>query len=157
MKKILLIALCVVISLGLFSCKNKENDEKSKKISESSAEKLISVEFINEVVKADVWILPQTEENLKSSLWGTATISKIKAGERKTVKIKENEEKTYIIRLIDTEKAYFSVNDVVLDNNYSIVFKTDESKYDAVISVFDENGVETNSAIKAFQGVLGAN
>ena len=116
--------------------------------------KTISVTFINEVEEADIWILPQTEENLKTSLWGTATISKLKSGERKTVGINGSSEK-YIVRIIDVDHAYYSADDIVLQDNYTIRFQTNESKYEASIVTSDTSGNAVTSE-NVFQGVLGA-
>ena len=122
----------------------------------SELNKTISVTFINDVEKADIWILPQTKENLKTSLWGTATISKLKPGEKKTISINDFEEGRYIVRIIDDDKAFYSANDIVLKENYTIRFKTDETKYEAELVTLDQNG-EAVSKTEAFQGVLGAN
>lgn len=122
----------------------------------SESNKTISVTFINDVEKADIWILPQTKENLKTSLWGTATISKLKPGEKKTISINDFEEGRYIVRIIDDDKAFYSANDIVLKENYTIRFKTDETKYEAELVTLDQNG-EAVSKTEAFQGVLGAN
>lgn len=122
----------------------------------SESNKTISVTFINDVEKADIWILPQTKENLKTSLWGTATISKLKPGEKKTISINDFEEGRYIVRIIDDDKAYYSANDIILKENYIIRFKTDETKYEAELVTLDQNG-EAVSKTEAFQGVLGAN
>lgn len=122
----------------------------------SEPNKTISVTFINDVEEADIWILPQTEENLKTSLWGTATISKLKPGERKTISINDFEKGRYIVRIIDEDKAYYSANDIILKENYTVHFQTDGSKYEAELVTLDQNG-RTVSASKAFQGVFGAN
>ena len=122
----------------------------------SESNKTISVTFINDVEKADIWILPQTKKNLKTSLWGTATISKLKPGEKKTISINDFEEGRYIVRIIDDDKAYYSANDIILKENYIIRFKTDETKYEAELVTLDQNG-EAVSKTEAFQGVFGAN
>ena len=45
-----------------------------------------AVTFINGVTDADVWILPDTDANRKTSVWGTATASGVKTDEsRQTV------------------------------------------------------------------------
>lgn len=150
MKKPLLILLCLILSLMLFSCKGNGGESEMK-----NKTKVISVTFINDVEEADIWILPQTEENLKTSLWGTATIPKLKAGEKTTVKLSDSADK-YIVRIIDVDHAYYSADDITLSDGYSIHFKTDERKHEAVISDIDESG-NVISSKEAFQGVFGAN
>lgn len=114
------------------------------------------VTFLNAVETADVWILPQTEENVKSSLWGTATIGKLGAGEQREVGIDETDgAETYIIRIIDDDHAYYAVKDVRLGDGYSIRFQTSDTKYDAVIEIVDADE-NVLTAEPAFVGVFGA-
>lgn len=150
MKKAVLFLLCAVMCCVLFSCKPKDGEP------DLTETKKISVTFINDVEKADIWILPQTEKNLKSSLWGTATISKLERGDNRTVKINESDEGKYIVRIIDFDHAYFSADDMVIEDNGTIHFQTDETKYEAEIVSVDRSG-NTLSSKEAFQGVFGAN
>ena len=117
--------------------------------------KTVSVTFVNEVEEADIWILPQTEENLKTSLWGTATVSKLKAGEKKAVSVNDNGDGQFIVRIIDVGGAYYAASGVSLQNGYTIRFKTEDAMYESAIEVVDENGVLLFSK-QAFQGVFGA-
>ena len=114
-----------------------------------------SVTFFNEVETADVWILPQTEEMLKSSLWGTATIGKLAAGEQRVVPLDASDDRMYIIRIIDDTHAYYAAKDVRLADGYVIRFRTEESGFDAVMEILDAQGNVLNTQ-KAFQGMLGA-
>ena len=65
----------------------------------------INVTFINEVKEADVWILPQTDENINSSTWGQATITKLPANEERSIDLQESlESKTgssILLRIIN--------------------------------------------------------
>ena len=115
----------------------------------------ISVTLQNGVEEADFWVLPQTEKNVKSTVWGTPTASKLKAGERKEVSVAEGEK--YIVRIIDTGHGYYAANDIVLGNGYSIKFKTAETKYEAALAVLDENGNTVSTNEHVFEGALGAN
>lgn len=49
---------------------------------ESSGDKTVT--FVNAVHNADVWILPQTAANLKTTVWGTPSIAKAKTGESRS-------------------------------------------------------------------------
>ena len=62
----------------------------------------------------------------------------------------------YIVRIIDTDKAYYSASDITLDDGYTVRFQTDETKFEAVIEVLDQSS-EVVSSGKAFRGVFGAN
>lgn len=149
---VLIVTGVLFIWLGTKLMKNE--DEIDRKGTPSESGKTISVTFVNEVEEADIWILPQTEENLQTSLWGVATIPKLKSGVQKTVGINGNQEK-YIVRIIDVDQAYYSANDIALDENYMIWFRTDESKFEAKLVTSDPRGNSVTSE-NIFQGVFGA-
>ena len=116
----------------------------------------VSVTFQNEVEEADVWLLPQTEENLKTSIWGTPSAGALRKGETAELTMTNPEyAETWLVRIIDRNKAYYSAQDLQLEDGYTVVFKSEGSKFDAVIEVHDATGNLVFSA-KAFTGVLGA-
>ena len=116
----------------------------------------IVVTVENEVEEADIWVLPQTEENLKSTLWGTATIGKLGAGETADVYLTVRDDaQAWLVRIIDRDHAYYSVQDLLLQDGFKVVFRSEGSKYEAVIEVLDENG-SVVSQTRAFRGKLGA-
>ena len=99
-----------------------------------------NVTFINEVNDADVWILPQTEENLKTTVWGTATVSQVKTGEsRKTPLCEPSEDGLYIFRMIDTDHFYYSANGLTIEAGWTVKIKG-EDLHSITIEVTDENG-----------------
>ena len=116
----------------------------------------VSVSFQNEVEEADVWLLPQTEENLKTSLWGTPSAGALEKGESAELTLTNPEyAEAWLVRIIDQDKAYYSARDLKLEDGYTVVFKSEGSKFDAVIEVHDASGAVFFSA-KAFTGTLGA-
>ena len=116
----------------------------------------IVVIFENEVTEADIWILPQTEENLKTTLWGTATVYAIGAGESANVYLRDAAyTDTWMIRIIDTDHAYYAAQDISLEEGYTIIFRSDDFRYDAMIEVRDFND-KVIYETKAFIGVFGA-
>jgi len=117
----------------------------------------ISVTFLNNVEEADIWILPQTEDNPNSSLWGTPTVSKMRVGEQKAVTVSDEGTGRYIVRIIDCDRAIYAASDVVLDDGYTIRFEMEETKYDASITVLDQNGNAAFVKESVFEGVFGAN
>ena len=156
MKRIMLIVMCSVMCFVLFSCKN-EDGESDMKVKETKPEKTVSVTFVNDVEEADIWILPQTEENLKTTLWGTASVSGLKAGEKAGVEVSAQDDGKYIVRIIDADKAYYSANDMILGDSGTVRFQTGDTKYEAEIVSLDRSGSVLSSKKEAFQGVLGAN
>ena len=116
----------------------------------------IAVTFRNEVEQADLWILPQTEENLKTSLWGTPSAGALGVGESAELCLTEDESaEAWLVRIIDTDHAYYAAQDLRLEDGYTVVFQSEGAKFDAVIEVRDENGTVVYAA-EAFTGVLGA-
>ena len=116
----------------------------------------VSVTFQNEVEEADVWLLPQTEENLKTSLGGMPSAGALGKGESAELTLTNPEyTEAWLVRIIDRNKAYYSAQDLKLEDGYTVVFKSEGSKFDAVIEVHDASGNLVFSA-EAFTGVLGA-
>jgi hypothetical protein len=116
----------------------------------------LGVTFVNEVEEADIWVLPQTEENLKTSLWGTATISRLGVGESAEVALNGGDDvEAYILRIIDDDHAFYSADDLKLTDGCKIVFKCGDSQFDAVVELYDGNGNLMDSW-DAFTGMLGA-
>lgn len=143
----------VILMLSLFGCGRPKKTEDHTVDALPRETKRVMV--LNEVQTADVWIVPQTDESLKSSLWGKAAAGKLGKGEKREVRIAAAEDGTYIVRIIDDEHAYYAVNDVTLDDGYSVRFTTADTKYDAVIGVYDADGNEVGVQ-DAFTGVFGA-
>ena len=116
----------------------------------------VNISFQNEVEQADVWILPQTEENLKTSLWGTPSAGALGVGETAELCLTNPEyAEAWLVRIIDSDKAYYSARDLKLEDGYTVVFQSEGSKFEAVIEVRDPSGTVVFSA-EAFTGVLGA-
>lgn len=111
--------------------------------------------LVNEAVDADIWILPQTEANLKTSVWGTATVGSLGKGETAEISLRETyAADSWMIRIIDKGHALYSANDLLLSDGYQIVFRTESSLSEAVIEVTDREGTLIFSK-PAFSGVLG--
>lgn len=114
------------------------------------------VTFVNNVETADVWVLPQTDENLKSSLWGTASAKNLEANTQCDIALsKADEQELYIVNIIDADHTYYSAKNLRLDDGYVIRFTTEDSKYDAYIEVLDADGAVLSKQA-AFVGVFGA-
>ena len=116
----------------------------------------VSITFQNEVEEADIWLLPQTEENLKTSLWGTPSAGALGKGESAELTLTYPEyAEAWLACIIDRDKAYYTARDLKLEDGYIVVFKSEGAKFDAVIEVHDASGAVFFSA-KAFTGTLGA-
>ena len=121
----------------------------------------INVTFVNEVKEADIWILPQTEENTNST-WGNATISKLPVNEEREISLQENRDaESWIINII-TGHQYYSVSDIALKEGYTIIFKAETNEYNSVqsknefIEILDQNGNLVSKNEDIFIGTLAA-
>ena len=114
MKKTALIAICLVMIAALCACTGGETET-------TTAAGNKTVTFINGAAEADVWILPETQENLKTTVWGKATLSAVRKGESRTAPLCEpGDDGLYIFRMIDTGSFYYSANGIALNDSMTL-------------------------------------
>ena len=145
MKKTALIYICLIAALLLCGCGVKEQNNM-----EITSNKTVT--FINDVKDADLWILPKTEENLKTTVWGAAT-AKIKQGESRRVPLCEpGDDGHYILRMIDTDGFFYSAGDIELESGWTVhIRETDPNTVS--VEVIDENG-DTQNTYEVFKARL---
>ena len=98
-----------------------------------------TVTFVNEVCDGDIWILPQTAANLKTTVWGTATVPKAKMGESREVTLGEaGDGGLYIFRMIDVDGFFYSANGIVLEDGWRVKVGGEDG---VVLEVRDGGGV----------------
>ncbi len=132
MKKAVLIVISV-LALLLCGCQTKEQNNMNNSDNKT-------VLFINGVNDADVWILPQTKANLKTTVWGKATASKVKKGESRQAPLCEaGDNGHFLFRMIDTDSFYYSANDLALEADWTLEIKENDSR-DITLIVTDKNG-----------------
>ncbi len=139
MKKTICAVLCLLIPLLLCCCRETGQSEPT----EQETGMTRTVVFISGIEDADVWILPQTEANMKTTVWGTAAVSDAKAGESVKAQIPEpGDDGQYIFRMIDAEQFYYSANGIVLEDGWTVSVKMEEGDLESVIlEVTDDAGV----------------
>lgn len=138
MKQAVLIVACLFTLLLLGSCQTKEPNN-------MTSNKQGTVTFINEVKDADVWILPDTQANRKTTLWGTATAAKVKTGESRVAPLTEpGDDGLYLFRMIDADGFYYSANGVKLQANWSVTIRADDP-HTVTLEVTDETGTLQNT------------
>ena len=104
-----------------------------------------AVTFINGVTDADVWILPDTDANRKTSVWGTATASGVKTDEsRQTPLCEAGENGLYLIRMIDADHIFYSADAVALQDGWTVRV-AGADLYSVTAEVTDGNGVVQNT------------
>ena len=85
-KIILIAALVLAVGLSFFAC--RKTDPAGPGPTEQTGPEIT---IVNEAVKADFWILPDTEANRKTSLWGTASADGLTLAEGYTLRLTEEE------------------------------------------------------------------
>ena len=101
-----------------------------------------AVSFRNGVEEADIWILPQTPEILKTTLWGTATVKKLREGAEADIRLEAPAEAgTYIFRAIGSGGMYYEANDIGITEGCVIGFRKDDG-YTYVLEVAPPGGGE---------------
>ena len=122
--------ICLIAALLLCGCAATR-----KKTANSE-----TVTFINGLKDADIWILPKTEENLKTTVWGKPTVSGIKADESRELPLCEaGDSGLYIIRMIDTGNILYSADGVMLESGWTVRITGDDLR-SVVLEVTDGNG-----------------
>ena len=146
--------LRLFLVLTLFACQ-KQEEAKPEDTETSTTGEVMKIRFVNEVEDTDLWILPQTEKNLKTSLWGTATVAMLKKEDAIEVAIEETSDHLYILRLIDQRGALYSANDFELHDGDTIVFDAiDDDFVRARLTLLDKEGKEVKVAEDVFEGML---
>ena len=146
--------MCLFLVLTLFACQ-KQEEAKPEETETSTTGEMMKIRFVNEVEDTDLWILPQTEKNLKTSLWGTATVAMLKKEDAIEVAIEETSDHLYILRLIDQRGALYSANDFELHDGDTIVFDAiDDDFVRARLTLLDKEGKEVKVAEVVFEGML---
>ena len=111
------------------------------KSSEDLPEETVSIGFVNSVQTADVWIIPDTEENRKTSVWGTASIKDAEPEKEYSVSILRSDGDTYLLRMIDKDHIYYESKPVTLLEGYSIIiYSSEENDQDIRLTVYDNDG-----------------
>lgn len=147
MRKALSILLCLV-TISLFcGCNTTKESETTATVADRT------VTLINSVNEASIWVLPDTEANRKTTLWGTATASNLQAGSSCQAGIgKPGDNGLYLFRMIDSDKMYYSSDNILLEDGWMLEIKGD-LKTGIVIEVTDKDGA-LNATYEVFAARL---
>ena len=135
MKKSIIILMGVLMMFGLFGCGKQKNQ------SETEVNNFCEIKVVNKVKEADIWIIPETEENKKTTVWGKATVSKAdaKLDEEVVAKI-QADVNTYMIRLIDVDEMFYSADGVVIEKQQKVVIRNGKGDMTAFVEVYNSDG-----------------
>ncbi len=121
MNKLVWISLCILLAVLLSCCKTKPAVNTDTDKPEPTQDSGAIITFTSETETADIWIIPDTEENRKTSLWGTATIAKLETSKESQVSLDAlGGPGTYLLRMIDTEHFYYEANGITLEDGSSM-------------------------------------
>ena len=108
-------------------------------VQEGSEEDMIT--FVNELTDLDVWILPNTEENRRTTLWGTATLGGMSEDEERQISFAALEgEVLYLVRVIDTREVYYAADSVRLEPGCTVRLSSGDGPMTAVLEVTGADG-----------------
>lgn len=136
MKKAILILMGVFVMLGLFGCGKQKITPQNNIVDD-----VIEIRVSNQIGAADIWVLPNTEENRKTTVWGKAMVSRHIApdDEGTAVTISAGAEE-YLFRMIDTDEMYYEADGIVLADHQSLVIRDGEEDMTAVVEVYSAEG-----------------
>ena len=137
------VVLLILILSAVFLLACASGSRTSKDAPEASPEETITIGFVNSVQTADVWIIPDTEENRKTTVWGTASVKNAEPEKEYPVSIPHNDGDTYLLRMIDKDHIYYESKSVTLLEGYSlIIYRNEENDRDIRLVVHDSDGKE---------------
>ena len=154
----LLIGACSLIFCGCIKVKPADPDPPGSDepaIPAAPAEDDGSViTFINKREETDVWILPDTDENRKLSLWGTPTIKALGEGKQAELSLSAlGGPGMYVIHMINPDDMYYGVSEVRIEAGYTLVFRTGDWVGAYELEVRDADG-ETVKVYEVFGAML---
>ena len=100
----------------------------------------INISFTDDVEPASVWILRDTEENRKISIWGTAMIKPDTVGSEVSADVPYAEDAKYLFRMIDDEGIYYSGDIPELRDGWNLRIYAIDDHWNMQLDVFDETG-----------------
>lgn len=105
----------------------------------------VSITLDNQIRTADIWIMEDTPEKRKQSLWGDTTIKACGANEPQEIMLKKiSADNKYIVRMIDDKRLYYEVCNVEIIDGQSIVIKSTENELSTFIYVYNDDGNVAN-------------
>ncbi len=130
---------------GLFGCGKQEEEPVTVE------EEVCQYTFRNRAVEADVWIIPDTEANRKTTVWGSATVKGSRPDTDSPIDPEDSDK--YLFRMIDSSKMYYSADAIEIPENGIIEIRSEENSMEAELEVFDENG-DSQAVYEVFKARL---
>ena len=101
----------------------------------------IEILLENQVKTADIWIMEDTNENRKKSVWGGTTVKECAVETPQQLTIKNvSDDNLYIVRMLDDKGLFYEACNVEITEGQSIVIKSEDNDLRTVVSVYDTEG-----------------
>ncbi len=129
------------VSLSYDSKNTMEYDpEAQHKYSTENNAEIITISYVNEISTADVWIIADTPENHKTSIWGTATLKDAEPEKEYSTDIEKSDDDHYLLRMIDKDELYYESGSFELKDGYSLLVCEGDSFQEPLIIIYDDTG-----------------
>lgn len=104
-------------------------------------EPAVTITFDNQVRTADIWIMEDTPENRKQSVWGGTTMKACAANAPQQIMLEAvSADDLYIIRMIDDHGLYYEACDVEITDGQTVVIQSNEKDLGTSVYVYDGEG-----------------
>jgi hypothetical protein len=150
----LLIGACTLIFHGCIKVKPADPDPPGSVEPAPAEDDGSVITFVNEREETDIWILPDTDENRKLSLWGAPTIDDLGEGKQAELSLSAlGGPGLYVIHMINPDGMYYGVSEVRIEAGYTLVFRTGDWVGAYELEVRDADG-ETVKVYEVFGAML---
>lgn len=102
---------------------------------------MVTIKLENQVETADIWIMEDTPEKRKQSVWGDATIKECAVNEPLEVMLGSvSKDDLCIVRMIDDRGLYYESYNIEITDGKSVEIKSKENGLPTVVCVCDSEG-----------------
>lgn len=105
-----------------------------------NAVQTITISFIDDIEPSSVWIIRDTPDNRKTSIWGTAMIMPMELGTEYSSSIPLSEDNKYLFRMIDENGIYYEADIPELLDGWKIKAYRDGSDMGIFLEIIDNAG-----------------
>lgn len=105
-----------------------------------NAVQTINISFIDEIEPSSVWIIRDTQDNRKTSIWGTAMIKPSELGKEYSSNIPQSVDHKYLFRMIDENGIYYEADIPELLDGWKIKAYTSDVETGIRLEIMDNAG-----------------
>jgi hypothetical protein len=114
----------------------------------------ITVSIVDDVAPSSVWIIRDTPENRKTSVWGTAMVKPEELGKEYSFDIPLADDHKYRFHMIDEDGLYYSADIPELLECWKVrIYTSNKEFHDVILEIYDDSGALI-SEIDVFSAAL---